>query len=211
MKVTKHDHACLVIDKADSSLIIDPGTFTLPLSDVFGVVAVVITHEHPDHWTPEHLQRILERNPDARIFGPAGVAAAATDFTIEVVADGDTIEVEPFTLKFFGEKHAEIHSSIPIIDNVGVMVNDVFYYGGDSYTIPPVPVETLAAPIGAPWLKISEAMDYVIAVNPKQAFPVHEATLSRIGRDMGQARLQYAAELGGGTFTVLEPLESLEL
>lgn len=211
MKVTKHDHACLVIDKADSRLIIDPGSFTLPLSDVFGVVAVVITHEHPDHWTPEHLQRILDQNPDARVFGPAGVATAASDFAIEVVADGDTIEVEPFTLKFFGGKHAEIHSSIPIIDNVGVLVNDALYYGGDSYTIPPVEVETLAAPIGAPWLKISEAMDYVIAVNPKRAFPVHEATLSRIGRDMGQARLTYATELGGGTFSALEPGESLDL
>ena len=211
MCLVKHDHACLVIDKADSSLIIDPGSFTLPLSDVFGVVAVVITHEHPDHWTAEHLERILSQNPGARIFGPAGVAAAATDFTIEIVADGDTIEIEPFTLRFFGEKHAEIHSSIPIIDNVGVLVNGSFYYGGDSYTVPPVEVETLAAPIGAPWLKIGEAMDYVIAVAPKQAFPVHEATLSRIGRDMGQARLTYATELGGGTFTALEPLESLEL
>lgn len=211
MKVTKHDHACLVIEKADSSLIIDPGSFTLPLSDVFGVVAVVITHEHPDHWTPEHLERITDLNPDARIFGPAGVVAAASAFMIEQVAAGDIIEVDPFTLRFFGEKHAIIHSSIPVIDNVGVLVNDSLYYGGDSYTVPDVEVETLAAPVGAPWLKIGEAMDYVIAVNPRQAFPVHEAPLSRIGRDLGQARLQYATEQGGGTFTVLEPGESLEL
>ena len=78
MKVTKHEHACLVIEKGGSALIVDPGAFTMPLGDLLGVVAVVITHEHGDHWTPEQLQRILDRNPGARILGPAGVAAAAT-------------------------------------------------------------------------------------------------------------------------------------
>ena len=79
-------------------------------------MAIVITHEHADHWTPEQLTRILDRNPDARILGPAGVAAAAADITVETVAGGDTVEVGPFTLAFFGEKHAVIHSSIPVVE-----------------------------------------------------------------------------------------------
>jgi L-ascorbate metabolism protein UlaG (beta-lactamase superfamily) len=211
MKVTKYDHACLVVDKGDSRLIIDPGSFTPPLPGDVGVVAVVITHEHADHWTPEHLERILRLSPGTRIVGPPGVVAAASGFAIEPVADGDVVEIEPFTLSFFGKKHAVIHSSIPVIDNVGVLVNDALYYGGDSYTVPPVTVKTLAVPIGAPWLRIGDAMDYVIAIAPRHAFPVHEATLSRIGRDLGEARLTYATELGGGSFTVLEPGDSLEL
>jgi L-ascorbate metabolism protein UlaG (beta-lactamase superfamily) len=174
-------------------------------------VAIVVTHEHADHWTPEHLERILGLNPSARILGPAGVVRAAEDFVIEPVADGDVVEIEPFTLRFFGRKHEVIHSSIPVIDNVGVLVNDALYYGGDSYTVPPVTVETLAVPIGAPWLRIADAMDYVIDIAPRHAFPVHEATLSRIGRDLGEARLTYATELGGGNFTVLKLGESLEL
>jgi len=211
MKLTKFEHSCLVLDKNGSTLIIDPGSFTMPLTDIMGVVAVVITHEHADHWTPEQLTRILDRNPGARILGPAGVAAAATGFEVEVVKDGDTVEIEPFTLAFYGEKHAVIHSSIPVIDNVGVLVDGELYYGGDSYTVPPVAVNTLAAPIGAPWLKIGDAMDYVLAVKPKRSFPIHDMTLSQAGKSMTQDRIRAVTEQGGGEFFVLEPGQSYDL
>ena len=211
MKVTKHEHACVVIDKGGSTLVIDPGSFTMPLGDLVDVVAIVVTHEHPDHWTPDQLQRILDRNPKARVLGPEGAAKAAADFEVEVVHDGDEVTIEPFDLKFFGAKHAIIHESIPVVDNVGVLVDDEFYYAGDAYTVPPVPVGTLAAPVGAPWLKIGEAMDYVLAVKPKRAFPTHEAPLSQIGRSMANARIETVTQRGGGEFFPLEPGESLEL
>ncbi len=211
MKLTKYEHSCLVITKGDATLVIDPGSFTTPLSDIDGVVAVVITHEHADHWTPEQLTRLLDRNPKARILGPAGVAAAATDFEVETVKGGDTVEIEPFTLQFFGEKHAVIHSSIPIVDNVGVLVDDALYYAGDSYTLPGVDVDTLAVPIGAPWLKIGDAMDYVLEVKPRRSFPVHDAVLSQIGKGMTQARIEAVTQQGGGDFFVLEAGESADL
>ncbi|MDO7883332.1 MBL fold metallo-hydrolase [Salinibacterium soli] len=211
MKVTKHEHACQVIEKSSSALIIDPGAFTLPLDDVTGVVAIVITHEHADHWTAEHIERIRQKNPDARLLGPAGVAAAAGDLEVEVVAPGDTVEIEPFTLSFFGGEHAVIHESIPVIDNVGVLVDGEYYYGGDSYSVPDATVEVLAAPIGAPWLKIGEAMDYVVAVSPRRVFPVHDATISAIGKNLSNPRLEWAAAQGGGEYVVLEPGESLDL
>ena len=43
MKLTKYEHACMVIEKADVSLVIDPGGYTMPLTDLMDVVAVVIT------------------------------------------------------------------------------------------------------------------------------------------------------------------------
>lgn len=211
MRLTKFEHSALVAQIGTSALIIDPGMFTTPLTDVDSVVAVVITHEHADHWTPEHLNRILERNPDARFFGPAGVVAASVAVPVERVQDGDVIEVGPFTLAFYGSRHAVIHETVPTVDNVGVMVNDVLYYAGDSYTVPPVPVNTLAVPIGAPWLKIGDAMDYVTAIAPKRSFPVHEMVLSQIGKTMTHDRIRTVTERGGGEFTVLETGESLEL
>ena len=212
MNLTKHEHACLVIQKAGETLVIDPGVFTSPLGDLRGIVGIVITHEHADHWTPEQLRRLLDMNANARIIGPAGVAAAASEFTVETAAPGDDITVGGFSLQFFGGKHAEIHSSLPIIDNLGVLVDDDLYYPGDSYAVPEgVEVNTLAAPSGAPWLKISEAMDYVDAVKPKRAFPVHEMTLSVAGKGMHNERLQAMTEKNGGTFFVLEPGQSLDL
>lgn len=212
MRLTKLEHACLVLENAGKTLIVDPGSFTTPLVGTNDVVAIVITHEHADHWTEDQLNRILERNPDARIFGPAGVAAAAPGFAITTAADGDTIDVEPFTLRFFGHKHAVIHSSIPVVDNVGVQINDVLYYAGDSFTVPEgVTVDTLAVPSGAPWLKIGEVMDFVAAVKPRRSFPTHEMLLSVSGKSLSNSRIQGATEDGGGEFFALEPGDTLDL
>ncbi len=211
MRVTKHEHAALFIEDAGKALIVDPGSFTTPFTDLHGVVAVVLTHEHPDHWTPEHLERILTQTGPIPVFGPAGVVAAASGFDITEVSPGDTVTVEPFTLRFFGGKHAVIHESIPVIDNVGVLVNDRFYYGGDSYSAPGVPVELLAAPVGAPWLKIGEAMDYVLEVKPRVAFATHDMTLSVAGRTMGRGRLAWATEQNGGTFLELDPGDAADI
>lgn len=210
MRITKYEHATLQLGIDHESLVIDPGMF-LSHPDIADVGAIVVTHEHSDHWTAEQLRRILEKNPRAKIFGPRGVADAAADFDVEVVAAGDVVEAGPFKLEFFGGKHAVIHESIPVIDNVGVLVNDEFYYGGDSYTVPEVEVGTLAAPIGAPWLKIGEAMDYVLAVKPQRAFYVHDMTLSVAGKRMAADRLAWATEQGGGWFTELEPGETLDV
>ena len=212
MKVTKQEHACLTIESAGKKLVIDPGSFTTLLVGIVDVVCIVITHEHADHWTPEQLEQIQKLNPDVRILGPAGVAASASDFTIEVVSGGDTVEVDPFTMRFFGGKHAVIHSSIPDVDNIGVLINDELYYAGDSFTIPDgVAVGTLAAPAGAPWLKIAEVMDYLSEVKPRRSFPTHELVLSTAGKQMSNARIQFATEAAGGEFFPLEPGESLEL
>lgn len=212
MRVTKYEHASLRFDESNSTLLIDPGSFTSPLDDLAGLVAVVITHEHPDHWTPEHLDRILRAAPGTPIFAPAGVAGAAEGYDITVVAPGDTIEAGPFRLRFFGGTHAVIHSSLPQVENVGVLVNDELYYPGDSYAVPEgVEVPTLVAPLGGPWLKIGEAMDFVLAVAPRRAFGTHDMTLSVIGRGMHRQRLRWATEQGGGEWHVLEPGDSLDL
>jgi L-ascorbate metabolism protein UlaG (beta-lactamase superfamily) len=211
MKLTKFEHSCLVIELEGEKLVIDPGSFTIPLVDYTGITAVVITHEHADHWTPEHLTRIVRDSPDAKLYGPEGVAHAASEFDIIAVHDGDVVVAGVFTLAFHGGRHAVIHSSIPVIDNLGVMVNDRLFYPGDSFTVPAAPVEVLATPVGAPWLKISEVMDYVTAVAPKRSFPVHEMVLSAAGKSMGNDRIGAMTTAAGGTPFVLQPGESIDL
>jgi L-ascorbate metabolism protein UlaG (beta-lactamase superfamily) len=212
VRITKYEHACLLLTIGDESVVIDPGVFLTP-PDFTNVLAIVITHEHADHWTADQVRRILDKSPDARIIGPQGVATAAAELEnpVEVVAAGDTVEVGPFKLEFFGGEHAIIHSSIPGIDNLGVLVNDELYYPGDSYTVPGVHVGTLAAPIGAPWLKIGDAMDFVLAVKPSRAFYAHDMTLSVAGKQMAAARLSWGTEQSGGTFTELQPGETLDV
>jgi len=211
MNVTKYEHACLVLEHEDERLVIDPGNFTSPLPVIDNVTAIVITHQHPDHWSDDQLARIRENNPDAPIFGPAGVAAAASNWNVTTVADGANETVGAWTLEFFGGQHAVIHRSIPVIDNVGVLVNGTFWYGGDSFTVPPKPVVSAAIPAGAPWLKISEVMDYVAELAPKRAFPTHDAVLSDKGLALSSARIAEVMGGYGGELTVLQTGESLAL
>jgi L-ascorbate metabolism protein UlaG (beta-lactamase superfamily) len=212
MRLTKLEHAAFVVDASGDKLYVDPGKFTTPITESAGTVAVVITHKHDDHWTPDQLGRIRDANPGVRFFGPAGVAEAASGFTIETVAPGDEVTVGPFRLRFFGGTHAQIHPSIPIIDNVGVLVNDALFYGGDSFQLPDgVSVQVLAAPAAAPWMKLSEAMDFVQAIAPRRAFPTHEMLLSQAGKTLSNTRLAWATEQGGGEFVALEPGDTLDI
>lgn len=212
MRITKHEHATLVLNTADGSIVIDPGMF-LTAVEPEDVVGVVVTHEHQDHWTADHVRRIVERNPGCRVLGPQGFATAAAggDFEVETVHAGDTVEVGGFELRFFCGKHAVIHESIPVIDNVGVLVNGELFYGGDSMEVPDVEVPTLAAPMGGPWQKVGEAVDFVLAVKPQRVFPVHDMTLSVAGRSIWAPRIEWAAEQVGASFHDLAPGESIDV
>ncbi|WP_022881135.1 MBL fold metallo-hydrolase [Gryllotalpicola ginsengisoli] len=213
MRITKLEHAAFVLDKDGAKLVVDPGNYSRPVPDPSDVAGVVITHEHADHWDPPHLEAIVAANPGVAIFGTQGVKDAASDFDVTVVKPGDHATAGPFELDFVGGRHNEIHRSIPIVDNVGVVIDGgAVYFPGDSYAVPEgVEVDVLAAPSSAPWLKIGEAMDFVLAVKPRRAFPTHEMINSELGKQMAKARIAWAAEQNAGSLLDLEPGDTVEL
>lgn len=211
MKITKHGHACLELERDSKRIMIDPGFYTEDMGGIKDVLAVVITHKHDDHCFEKQLEAITKTNPEAKIFGTLEVKQRLVDYDVTEVYHGDWYEEGPFTLEFFGDMHQEIHRSIPLIQNVGVMVNGKLYYPGDSYTKPDVPVEVLACPTSAPWLKIGDVMDFVAEVKPKQSFATHNALLSDLGHELNNSRVKLFTEENGGKFTYLKVGESLEI
>ena len=212
MRITKYEHATVTIDTDESRLVIDPGGFLTSLTDFANIAAVVVTHVHPDHCSPANLQRISELNPEVPIYAPTAVATTVPGVNVIAVSPGDVITHDAFTLEFFGGTHAVIHESIPGTGNVGVLVNDQFYYPGDSYALPgDKDVTVLAAPLGAPWLKIGDAIDFVLDVAPRYCFGTHDMTLSDVGHGMHHARLDWATQQGGGQYLPLAPGEAIDL
>ena len=211
MRITKHGHACLELEKEGQRLIIDPGNYAEPMTGLSGVLAVVITHQHRDHCDEEQLARIVATNPEVLIFGTDEVKAALPNREVVAVHHGDWHSVGGFELEFFGDLHQEIHRSIPLVQNTGVMVDDRLYYPGDSYTQPDRPVEILACPTSAPWLKIGDVIDFVEAIKPTRCFATHNALLSDLGHELNNGRVKMATESGGGKFTYLEVGQSLEI
>lgn len=209
MQLTKYEHACFTVEKDDKLLVVDPGEWSSDFIAPAGVVAIVVTHNHGDHFDHEQLEAIINENPNAVIIGPETVTSEIEVFNTKTVDTGDTLDVGPFHLEFFGGKHAVIHPSLPVTANIGVMINDLLYYPGDSLTLPGRAVDTLALPVSAPWLKISETIDFLSQIRPRLTFPTHDAILSDIGKELVDGRLGDTAEKQGTTYQ--RPTETITI
>ena len=182
MDLTKHGHACVVLSKDGRRLVVDPGGFTEP-----GVIgdaeAVLITHEHPDHLSVEALDAAWAQNPGLRVWSTAAVAdiLGDRDGRVTAVADGDTFTAAGFDVTVAGEWHAVIHPDLPRLQNVGFVVDGTVFHPGDSFTVPPGPVETLLTPAHAPWSKVQEIVDWVRVVSPVRTVSVHDGALNDRG------------------------------
>ena len=211
MRITKLEHACLVVEVAGKQLIIDPGMYSETAPQVSNPVALTLSHIHDDHSYRPHVEALLRQNPNLQIFGTEEVAKKFEGLNVTGVYHGDRHVVDGFTLDFYGYLHQEIHRSIPSVQNFGLMVNSELYYPGDSYTSPDVPVRTLACPSSAPWLKIADVMDFLVEIKPRRCFPTHNALLSEHGHKLQNSRISELTEQFGGEFRFLETGECWEL
>jgi L-ascorbate metabolism protein UlaG (beta-lactamase superfamily) len=185
MQFTKHAHACVTVVKDEARIVIDPGMFTDGAAQaVAGADAVLITHEHPDHFDEQMLAQALHDRPELRVYGPAAVVDrwAARRGQVTAVAAGDTAVIAGFDVAVFGELHGTIHLDLPDVSNVGYLIEGRLYHPGDAYHAPDAAVETLLLPTSGPWTNTSEAVDYVRAVAPKRLIQIHELMLTPAGQ-----------------------------
>jgi L-ascorbate metabolism protein UlaG (beta-lactamase superfamily) len=212
MELTKFGHACVVLSDGDQRIVVDPGAFS-DASALDGASAVLITHEHPDHFEPQRLRAAMDADPALEVWTNKSVAAQLEGLgaRVHVVGDGDAVTVAGQQVTVHGELHAEVHPEIPRILNVGFLVGGQVFHPGDALTVPDEPVATLLLPVHAPWSKTAELIDYVRAVHADQAFAVHDGALNDIGLGMVGGLL---GERGPGTPTPygrLAPGDSVEL
>jgi L-ascorbate metabolism protein UlaG (beta-lactamase superfamily) len=181
MRIVKFSHACVRLEKDGGTLVIDPGAFS-ELESVDGADGILLTHEHRDHFEPERLRRA-----QAPIFTGAGTAEAvvseAPDLAerITTVGDGDAFEVAGFAVSAHGEHHALIHADIPRVANSAFLVEGEVFHPGDSFTPPPRRVPTLLMPLNAPWMRLSEAIDFARRHSGRRAVAIHDGLLNETG------------------------------
>ncbi len=200
------------MEELGNKLVIDPGIFSKSLPEVRDVVAVVITHVHQDHLDLSKLEKIFSDNPAAKLYTVEAVADELKGrFSPVIVTGGEKVEIGPFNLEFFGGLHAPIHKTYPRTENVGIMINSKVYYPGDSFINPEKPVEFLAVPASAPWMRVGEAMDFVDTLQPVNAFPTHDAILSDVGAAIHYRLLDGAAQTAGSKFQVLKTGEEIAI
>jgi L-ascorbate metabolism protein UlaG (beta-lactamase superfamily) len=212
VQLTKHGHACVVLSDGDRRLVVDPGSFTAD-DALSGASALLVTHEHADHFVPDRVRAALDADPALEVWTNSSVAAQLEGAgpRVHVVGAGDTFTAAGFDVSVHGEWHAVIHPDIPRVANVGFLVDGTVFHPGDALTVPEVAVPTLLLPAHAPWSKLGELIDYLRAVRAERAYAVHDALLSDLGLGV-VARLVGEGGPGQPTpYARLAPTESVEL
>ncbi|WP_341231978.1 MBL fold metallo-hydrolase, partial [Nocardioides salarius] len=211
MRITKFGHSCVRVEHDGTALVLDPGAFTPDApAAVDGAAGVLVTHEHPDHWTPEAL-----RATDAPIWTIAAVAARigeqAPDLLgrVTVVAPGDSVDVAGVPVRVVGEKHAVIHPELPHFDNSGYVLtcgDERVYHPGDALTGPGEAVDVLLAPVCAPWMAIAEGIEFARSVAAPRTLAIHDKVYSDLalgvvdqhfGRFLGADGLEFVRRPDG--------------
>jgi L-ascorbate metabolism protein UlaG (beta-lactamase superfamily) len=215
MRVTKFSHACVRFEHGGGVLLIDPGAWS-ERDALDGVDAVLITHEHVDHLDVDALGDALGTRPSIEVYAPAEVAAKLGHLPGPVTAlePGQQLRAAGLPVRVYGGLHAIIHPDLPRVANLGYLVADpdsgaTVYHPGDSFDVPADSrVDTLFVPVSAPWLKMSEAIDFTRQVAPRRAYALHDALYTDIAFGLVTNLMN---RLSGTEFARLEPGQQFEV
>ncbi|MGH3992682.1 MAG: MBL fold metallo-hydrolase [Pseudonocardiaceae bacterium] len=182
MQIIHFGQSCVLAEAGPARLLFDPGVYSCGFEELTGLDAILVTHLHPDHLDIDRLPALMAANPAAELVVDTGSAEllAGTGIAHRVVRPGDRLKVVGTTVEVIGGDHGVIHPDIPVVPNNGYLIDSgAILHPGDSFTLPDCDVDVLLVPTAAPWLKLSEAVDYLRAVDPGLAVPIHQALLAR--------------------------------
>lgn len=185
MQTTHFGHSCVLLSTGSARLLFDPGAYSTGFEPVTGLAAILITHQHPDHLDGQRLPALVKANPDAALVSDEDSAPELEKLGLtptSVVTPGDSLTIGGTSITVVGGRHATIHQDLPTPTNAGYVVDHgAFYHPGDALFVPEQRIDVLGLPMAAPWLKTGEMIDFLRAVGPRVAVPIHEALLSELG------------------------------
>jgi L-ascorbate metabolism protein UlaG (beta-lactamase superfamily) len=213
MKIYKYIHSCILLEEQGRGLLFDPGIFTFMDGHVkaekfVDLDAIVITHNHSDHLDVEALKIIVGNNPGVQIFTnhqivedlrQAGIAAT-------LLEEGSAI-AGVFTVEAVPAPHERTLLADVFPSHAAYRVNGRVIHPGDSLSLETMSLwrgtEVLLFVASAPWMNERQAFDFVTAMQPKIAIPLHDGYIKEF---FAKLRQENYANFFGRQGIVLIPM-----
>ena len=122
MRLTHLGHSCLLVEAADTRVLVDPGGFSTGFEGLRDLDAIVVTHQHADHLDPARLADLARANPQARVLADPQSTALLTaqGFDADATRAGQEIRIAGLTLTGVGEWHAFNHDQMPTLSLIHI-------------------------------------------------------------------------------------------
>ena len=190
MRITHLGHASVLVELADTRILVDPGGWSPSAFEQRDLDAVLVTHQHGDHVDQDRLPGLLRANPGALLLTDPDTSNLLRSKGAEAqgLTPAEEVAVNGVTVTGVGELHALIHEDIPRIHNTGMRLSaagePTFFHSGDALDAEPEGVDVLAFPLNAPWARSREMTAFLRRLAVPHAIPVHDGLLNQQGRTL---------------------------
>jgi L-ascorbate metabolism protein UlaG (beta-lactamase superfamily) len=210
LKLTKIVHSCVLVEDDEHTAIFDPGEFAWelnPLSklDLEKLDYVLITHEHPDHFSLDFVKALVDKFPELKIITTESIVEKLKDVGIKATEEpDDNVQVT----------YHEHTSMKPLVEHTPQHIRfdykDVITHPGDSIDIKSSK-DVLLLPLAGPWEAPIEAVRLADRIRPKVVIPVHDKMWSDEWRSFEHERMEKYFASQNINFVALDNGESVRL
>lgn len=182
MHISHQGHSCVLIEKDEIQILLDPGTFAFDVNgkkpeDFTNIAAILLTHEHQDHTDPEILRRIIVTNPSCRVITNGSIKKILAEKNIEseIITFGQEITIGSLVIQGVDCPHGPL--PVPVPESIGFLINGAVLHPSDSIEPRGLSVipRVLLAPACAPWMTANDAIAFVEKIKPEIVMPIHDA------------------------------------
>ncbi|MDR1851151.1 MAG: MBL fold metallo-hydrolase [Propionibacteriaceae bacterium] len=184
MKITHLGHSTVLVE-TDQRILVDPGNFSSEWHGITDLDAIIVTHQHPDHFDPQNAPDLIKANPQARLLVEPSVKDVYGLESAEPFHADAAIQLGTTTISAVGGLHQVIYKEIPRVGNVGFVIEAEgeprFFHPGDSLAVAPAGIDIVGVPAYGPWAAMKEVIDWGREVAAPIGFLIHDRLLSDNG------------------------------